>query len=317
MMAMNDDIPELSIVLPAWNEADGIAQAIGVIEDAIRAEVASYEIVVVDDGSRDGTFDRLRVLAATMPHLRALRFSRNFGKEAALLAGLEVARGRAVVTMDADLQHPPTVIPDLLRRWRDGARVVHAVKQDRSRDGVFARARAALFNDLLSRLAGIRMHDATDFKLLDRVAVDLMTRELPERRRFYRGLADWVGFRQAEVPFTVAERNAGQGKWSILSLLDLATTAIVSFTSAPLRIVTGLGFLTLLIAVLVGGEALWSWFAGETVSGFATVIGTLLLIGSFVMISLGIVGEYIAKIYEEIKARPVYVIEERIGGGER
>jgi hypothetical protein len=157
------------------------------------------------------------------------------------------------------------------------------------------------------------MRNGSDFKLLGRRAVDVVVRELPERRRFYRGLAAWVGFRQETIPFDVDARAAGGGKWSLVGLLELATTAIVSFTSAPLRIVTILGAVTLIFGILVAADTLWSWFEGQAVSGFATIIITLLLLGSFIMISLGIIGEYIAKIYDEIKERPTYLVESRCG----
>jgi len=303
----------LSIVIPAHNEALGIADAIDVIAGVLDQCAIRYELIVVDDGSRDATFAKVQELCQERPVLRGLHFSRNFGKEAALLAGLEAAKGDAVITMDADLQHPPALIPQMLEKWREGAKVVHAVKEDRSHDSAFARLRAGIFNGILTRLSGIDVRNSSDFKLLDRTAVDVIVRQLPERRRFYRGLADWVGFEQASIPFAVEQRTAGEGKWSFMALVDLATTAIISFTSAPLRIVTILGSITLVFAFLVAVEALWSWLQGEAVSGFATIIMTVLLLGSFIMISLGIVGEYIAKIYEEIKARPSYIVDSACG----
>ena len=303
----------LSLVVPAHNEERGIARAVDVIAGALASSGVELEIIVVDDGSRDATFERVRELARHDARVRGLRFTRNFGKEAALLAGLRVAAGDAVVTIDSDLQHPPTLIPQMLEEWRNGAMVVDAVKRNRDSDGLLTRARAELFNGLLSRLGGINLRHASDFKLLDRIVVDAIARELPERQRFYRGLADWVGYRHASVPFDVAERAEGQGKWSVWKLVQLATTAIVSFTSAPLQIVTILGLLTLVLGVGVGADAVISWFQGRAVSGFATTIITLLIVGSFIMISLGIIGEYIAKIYDEIKARPPYLVESTVG----
>ena len=303
----------LSVVVPAHNEASGIARAVEVIAGALSSSGMSLEIIVVDDGSRDQTFERIRALSAADPRVKGLRFTRNFGKEAALLAGLRASRGSAVVTIDSDLQHPPALIPQMIEQWRKGAMVVDAVKRSRATDWAFARGRARLFNALLSRLGGINLENASDFKLLDRVVVDAITRQLPERQRFYRGLADWVGYRHASIPFDVAARAEGEGKWSLLKLFSLATTAIVSFTSAPLQIVTVLGFATLAFGFLVGADALISWFQGRAVSGFATTIITLLIVGSFIMISLGIIGEYIAKIYDEIKARPPYLVEAAVG----
>jgi glycosyltransferase involved in cell wall biosynthesis len=311
---MDADVPKLlSIVVPAHNEARGIAHAIDVVLGTLASCGMNLEVIVVDDGSRDDTFVRVRELSLVDPRIKGLRFTRNFGKEAALLAGLRVARGAAVVTIDADLQHPPALIPKMIDEWRNGAMVVDAVKRSRENDSVLTRLRASLFNSLLSRLGGINLGNSSDFKLLDRVVVDAITRGLPERQRFYRGLADWVGYRHASIPFDVEVRAEGQGKWSLWQLFNLATTAIVSFTSAPLQIVTILGILTLALGVVVGADALISWLQGRAVSGFATTIITLLIVGSFIMISLGIIGEYIAKIYDEIKARPPYLVERVVG----
>jgi len=305
----------LSIVIPAHNEARGIAHAIGVMLDTLASVEMKVEVIVVDDGSRDETFDRVKSLSAADPRIKGIRFTRNFGKEAALLAGLRVASGDAVVTIDSDLQHPPALIPKMIEEWCKGTMVVDAVKRSRENDSVLTRLRAGLFNSLLSRLGGINLGNSSDFKLLDRIVVDAITRRLPERQRFYRGLADWVGYRHASIAFDVEARAEGQGKWSLWQLCNLATTAIVSFTSAPLQIVTILGILTLVFGVVVGADALVSWLQGRAVSGFATTIITLLIVGSFIMISLGIIGEYIAKIYDEIKARPPYLVERAVGFG--
>jgi glycosyltransferase involved in cell wall biosynthesis len=303
----------LSVVIPAHNEELGIAHALSVIKEILATCGMEWEIIVVDDGSRDGTFGKLRELAAREPRIRGVRFSRNFGKEAALLAGLNTARGDAVITIDADLQHPPRLIPEMIEAWKQGAKVVDGVKRSRSTDGFLTRLRASIFNATLSRLGGINMENSSDFKLLDRIVVNAITGALPERQRFYRGLSDWVGYRHENVLFDVEERALGQGKWNLWGLLGLATTAIVTFTSAPLRIVTGLGVVTLIFGCVIAAEALVGWFQGRSVSGFSTTIFTLLIIGSFIMISLGIIGEYIAKIYDEIKRRPTYLIESTVG----
>jgi glycosyltransferase involved in cell wall biosynthesis len=308
-----NEYPYVSVVIPAHNESEGIAKSIGVIQKILADTNTSHEIIVVDDGSVDDTFRQIQQLTEENQVLKGVQLSRNFGKESAILAGLEAARGDVVITIDADLQHPPELIPEMLELWRNGYKVVHAVKRDRSTDSRIARWRALVFNGLMSRLGGVDVRNSSDFKLLDRVAVNAMVKDLPERRRFYRGLADWVGFRQTCLPFAVAERDSGEGKWSFIALAELAMTAIVSFTSAPLRIVTFLGLLTLVFGLIIATDALLSWFQGEAVSGFATIIITLLIIGSFIMISLGIIGEYIAKMYEEIKRRPVYLVSSRCG----
>jgi glycosyltransferase involved in cell wall biosynthesis len=305
--------PNVSIVIPAHNESDGIIKSIRTIEKVLADANVTCEIIIVDDGSVDDTFHQVQRMAADNRGLKGVQLSRNFGKESAILAGLEAAGGDAVITIDADLQHPPALIPEMLELWRSGYKVVHAVKRDRSTDSRIARWRAHVFNGLMTRLGGIDVRNSSDFKLLDRMVVDALVNDLPERRRFYRGLADWVGFRQTSVLFDVAERESGEGKWSFIALADLAMTAIVSFTSTPLRIVTFLGFLTLVFGLVITFDALWSWSHGRSVSGFATIIITLLIIGSFIMISLGIIGEYIAKMYEEIKRRPVYIVSSSCG----
>jgi glycosyltransferase involved in cell wall biosynthesis len=303
----------VSVVIPAHNEAAGIEHTVNAIQHVLDGCEVGYELIIVDDGSRDGTFEEVRTLERKHEGVKGVQLSRNFGKEAALLAGLEAAKGDALITMDADLQHPPALIPDMLAKWKEGFKVVHGIKRDRPGDSILIRWRATVFNYLLSRLGGIDVQHSSDFKLLDRIVADVIIQQLPEKRRFYRGLADWVGFEQACIPFSVVARNVGNGKWSMTSLIDLATTAVVSFTSAPLRIVSLLGLATLIFGVIVAADTLWSWFQGKAVSGFATIIITVLIIGSFIMISLGIVGEYIAKMYEEIKGRPSYLVTSRCG----
>lgn len=303
--------PVLSVVLPARDEAGGIGATVREVGSVLDGIGVPWEIVVVDDGSTDGTYDCVAAIHATNRRVRALRLSRGFGKESALLAGLREARGAAVVTMDADLQHPPSLLPEMVRAWRGGARVVNAVKRARAAEGFVARTRSSVVHGVLSRAMHVDLHGASDFKLLDRAVVDELTRQFPERIRFYRGLTAWVGHTQVCLPFDVAERGHGRGKWSTWRLVELAGTALVAFTGAPLRVVTILGLVTLCFAALVGGDALWSWYHGVAVSGFVTIILTLLVLGSFIMISLGIVGEYLAKVYDEVKGRPPYLVDRR------
>ena len=303
----------VSVVIPAHNEAAGIAAAAAEIQRCVALRDVRCELIIVDDGSRDDTFAQIQAMSAVHPSVRGVKFSRNFGKEAALLAGIEAAFGDAIITIDADLQHPPALIPQMIDAWRGGAKIVHAVKADRETDSLLSRIRASAFNALLAALGGVDVRNSSDFKLLDRLAADILARNLRERKRFYRGLAQWIGFPQATLPFDVAPRHVGRSNWTLRSLLGLAATAIISFTSAPLRIVTFLGLTTLLLGLVVGAEALWSWIHGRAVSGFATLIITELIIGSFIMISLGIIGEYIAKIYDEMKGRPIYIAEKRCG----
>jgi glycosyltransferase involved in cell wall biosynthesis len=299
----------ISIVVPAFNESAGIQTTIRTLATVMLGTGHPSEILVVDDGSRDGTYDRAAEVAIDGVAVRAFRLSRNFGKEAALLAGLRQARGAAVITIDADLQHPPSLIPAMIEGWRQGAQVVHGIKRDRGEESWFATTRAKIVNGLLTRLGEIDLQKASDYKLLDRAAVDVLTLSMPERNRLYRGLASWIGFPQISLEFDVAPRQTGQSAWSLRALLGLTLTAMVSFTSTPLRIVTVMGMLTFALGFAIGTEALWVWAHGRSASGFTTVIITLLLIGSFIMVSLGIIGEYIAKIYEEVKRRPEFIID--------
>ena len=306
-------LPDISVVIPAYNEGEGVDRALVTISGILQTVLGNWEIIVIDDGSRDDTYERVCLYAETEPNVKGVSFSRNFGKEAALLAGLKYSRGKAVVVIDADLQHPPELIPEMLAKWHNGAKIVHAVKRSRKTDSVGKRLAALTVNKIISWLGGINIHNSSDYKLLDREIVDILVNQLPERERFFRGLSSWIGFQEEYIEFDVSNRIENESKWSFWSLLELAITALTSFTSAPLRIVTFLGLMTLVLGFAVASEALWSWHQGQAVSGFATIIITLLLIGSFIMISLGIIGEYIAKIYEEIKSRPPYLVKSTVG----
>jgi hypothetical protein len=201
----------------------------------------------------------------------------------------------------------------MLEKWRAGAKIVHAVKRSRKKDSAWQRFTAYCINQLISGLGGINVKNSSDFKLLDREIVDIFTHQLPEKQRFFRGLTSWLGFTEDYIYFDVAEREGDESKWSFWSLLELAITALTSFTGFPLRIVTFLGILTLILGFGVATDALWSVAQNQAVSGYTTIIICLLLIGSFVMISLGIIGEYIAKIYDEVKGRPHYLIRGSVG----
>lgn len=316
MNKLRPHLPEISVLIPAYNEGEGVERALTTIAEILEKVSSNWEIIVIDDGSRDNTYQRICHYAQQECRVKGLSFSRNFGKEAALLAGLKYSQGRAVIAIDADLQHPPELIPEMLAKWRDGAKIVHAVKRNRKTDTLAKRMAAATVNQIISRMGGINIHNSSDFKLLDREIVDILVYQLPERERFFRGLSSWIGFQEDYIEFDVSERIENESKWSFWSLVELSITALTSFTSVPLRIVTFLGFITLIFGFAIASEALWSWYRGQAVSGFATIIITLLLIGSFIMISLGIIGEYIAKIYEEIKARPAYLVKSTVGWSE-
>lgn len=306
----------LSVVIPAYNESQGIKDSITQIAGVLDSCASAWEIIVVDDGSRDQTYQQLCELAQVEPRIKAAALSRNFGKEAAMLAGLEYANGQAVIILDADLQHPPSLIPEMLDKWRAGTQIVHAVKRSRKEDSLGKKAAAYCINQLISNYGGINIKNSSDFKLLDREIVDIIVHRLPERDRFFRGLTSWIGFSEEYIYFDVASRLGDESKWSFWSLLELAITALTSFTCAPLRIITFLGIATLLLGVMVASDAIWSLINNQTVSGYTTIIICLLLIGSFTMISLGLIGEYIAKIYDEVKSRPHYLVKASIGLGD-
>lgn len=306
---------ECSVVIPAFNEEATLAATVGAARSALAAAGASAEFVLVDDGSADGTFAEIARLAAAGGDVRGLRFTRNFGKEAAIRAGLEAARGDCVVVMDADAQHPAALLGAMLARWREGGvDVVEAVKRDRGDEGPARRAAASAFYRLFRALTGHDLAGQSDFKLLDRGAVAHYL-ALPEGHLFFRGLTAWLGLRRAAVPFDVAPRAAGRSGWSLRALARLATRAVTSFTSAPLHLVTLAGLAFLLFAVLLGAQTVWRWLGGGAVEGFTTVILLLLIIGSTMMIGLGVIGEYVARIYDEVKRRPRYLVAERVGGG--
>ncbi|MDF2726092.1 MAG: glycosyl transferase [Paenibacillus sp.] len=306
---------ELSIVIPAFNEEAQLPVTLQTV--AYHAGIASshYEIIVVDDGSRDGTWDVLQRCATTIKGLRALRLSRNFGKETALCAGLEVAAGAAVVVIDADLQHPPELIPVMVDMWRKDARadIVEGRKRWRGEESWSKRLGAKLFYGVMSRLLGHDFEGATDFKLLDRKVIDAWKR-LPERTTFFRGMIAWVGFHTVAVEFDVHTRNEGKSRWNLVSLVKLAVNAIIAYSAIPLRVVGVIGFLFMIGAGALGIQALYKKIVGSAMTGFTTVILLLLIIGSIVMISLATIGEYVAAIYNEVKGRPRYLIRDQIGG---
>lgn len=304
----------LSVVIPAYNEEKMIEKAAAEIGRVLAEEGISYELVFVNDGSKDGTWEEIEKTAAKNPHVTALCFSRNFGKEAAMLAGLANASGDCCAVMDCDLQHPPATLVEMYRLWEQGYEVIEGVKRSRGRESVLHRASAGMFYRIISRAAKIDMSRASDFKMLDRRAVDALL-AMPERNTFFRALSSWIGFRTTSVEFDVQERTEGESKWSTRSLIKYAIKNIVSFSTVPMQCVTVAGFFVLLLAIVLGIQSLVKYFSGHAVEGFTTVILLLLIIGSFIMISLGIIGYYIAKIYEEVKGRPRYLISRRIKSG--
>jgi glycosyltransferase involved in cell wall biosynthesis len=303
---------DLSVVVPAFREGRLIAHALETIAGHCRTITSNFEIVLVDDGSPDDTWEGVQAALATVPELRALRLSRNFGKESALFAGLEEARGKAVVVMDADLQHPPRLIADFYRQWKEGAvDVVEGIKRRRSQEPLLRRAFSGLFNQSISWLTGEDFHGNSDFKLLDRRVVRALL-EMPERRSFFRGMVGWLGFRHHRIEFDVEPRGGGGSRWSLFGLVGLAGKAVVSYSTVPLRLIhiAAGGFLAM--ALVLGLRSSWLYFSGQAIGGFMTVILLLLILGALVLLSLGVIAEYLGAIYEEVKGRPRYLIGARL-----
>jgi dolichol-phosphate mannosyltransferase len=304
--------PLLSVVIPILNEEPLVAELHERVTAAV-APLGAYELIVVDDGSTDGTWSRLVELAAVDPHLRLVRLSRNFGHQIALTAGLEGARGDAVVTMDGDLQDPPEVIPDMVSRWQQGYDVVYGVREEREGETRYKLWTARLFYRLIGRLSPVEIPaEAGDFRLLSRRAADAL-RAMPERARFLRGMTSWIGFPQIGVPYRRDARTAGKTKYPTRKMIKFAADAITSFSSAPLRIVSGIGF------ILVGFCAAYLMYTlyvrfvtDDTVEGWTSVIVVLLLIGGAQLIGLGVIGQYVGRIYDEAKGRPLYVVSELV-----
>jgi len=303
----------ISIVLPAYNEEENIHRAVERLSAVLAPEGMDWELVFVNDGSRDGTWEKIAEAAKENSHVTGVCFSRNFGKEAAIMAGLACAKGDCCVVMDCDLQHPPETVVEMLKLWRQGYEVVEGVKHSRGTESKAHAIFAGTFYRIMSSATKIDMSRASDFKLMDRKAVNAIL-SLPEKNAFFRALSSWVGFKTTSVEFDVQEREAGTSKWSTRSLTGYAVRNIVSFSSTPLQFITVFGGITLLFAVAMGIQTLIRYFSGTAVAGFTTVILLILLIGSMLMLSLGIIGYYLARIYEELKNRPRYLISEIISG---
>lgn len=303
----------LTVVLPAYNEQDSVPLAADTICPLLEKEGIRHEILFVNDGSRDGTWKAIQAQTARHPQVQGVCFSRNFGKEAAIFAGLAQAKGDCAVVLDCDLQHPPEKIVEMYRLWQQGYQVVEGVKVTRGKESPLHTLAAKTFYHFISSATKIDMSRASDFKLLDRRAVDVLV-AMREKNAFFRALSSWIGFETTQVEFEVQPRAAGESKWSIRSLVRYAITNLAAFSTAPLQIVTFLGVLVFLCSLVLGGWSLWQKISGQALEGFTTVILLLLLIGSILMICLGIIGYYIAKIYEEIKDRPRFIISQECGG---
>ncbi|MCI8561851.1 MAG: glycosyltransferase family 2 protein [Dorea sp.] len=302
----------LSVIVPVYNEEKMIPRAAAVISDILVKENINYELLFINDGSKDMSWPAITEECHKNPKVKGICFSRNFGKESAMFAGLECAEGDCAVIMDCDLQHPPEKIVEMYRIWQEGKYdLVEGVKSDRGQESFLHRFCAKAFYKIISRITKINMENASDFKLMDRKVIDVLT-AMPERNVFFRALSSWIGFKSTQVTFEVREREEGVSKWSTWSLVKYAFSNIVSFSAAPMQIVTILGAGFFVLAAILGVQSLIYKFIGKALAGFTTVIIIVLLLGSIMMISMGIIGYYISKMYEELKERPKYIIVQKL-----
>lgn len=296
----------LSVIIPAYNEEKCIKPAYTVIHSLLSENNIDSEFIFVDDGSTDETYQIINELSLQKENIVGLHFSRNFGKEAAISAGLAAVSGNCAVVIDCDLQHPPEKIIEMYRLWEQGYEIVEGIKKERGREKKMYSIGARYFYSVISRMAGFDMSNSSDFKLLDRKVIDVLNK-MPERG-FFRAISYWIGYNKTTVEFDVQERVDGVSKWSASGLVKYALSNISSYSTAPMQTVTVLGFVMLIISVIFGIWALIDKIVGRALEGITTVIIITIFIGSIIMISLGIIGYYIARIYEEIKGRPKYII---------
>ena len=297
----------LSLIVPSYNEQQNIERTANTLISIMEEHQIPFEIVFISDGSKDGTYEEIQKISAGDSRVKGAEFSRNFGKEAAIFAGLQLAVGDACVVLDCDLQHPPQAIPEMYKLWKDGYEVVEGVKTNRGKEGIFHKMFAGMFYGIMSRMMKMDMRASSDFKLLDRKVMDVLL-GLTERNTFFRALSFWAGFKSTKVEYEVQEREIGSSKWSFGSLVKYAISNVTSFSTVPLQAVTVLGMVSILFSVVLAIQTLVKYIMGTAVEGFTTVILLILIIGGFIMVSLGIVGHYLARIYEEVKGRPQYII---------
>ncbi len=299
----------VSVVAPMRDEQEGAREFYRRVTGAL--EGVEFELVIVDDGSRDGTAEVLAELADSDPRVKVVELSRNFGHQTAVTAGLDTARGDAVVMIDADLQDPPELIPTMLESWRNGADVVYAVRTRREGETTFKRTTANLFYRLISKLSDVELQaNSGDFRLLDRRALDALL-EMRERNRYLRGMTVWVGFTQTAVEYERDPRFAGETKYPLRKMIRFALDAIVSFSHTPLQVATVLGFVFAGLAFLGIPVAIGMRIAGQFVPGITTTVISVLLLGGIQLMAIGIIGEYVGRIYDEVKQRPLYLVRRR------
>jgi glycosyltransferase involved in cell wall biosynthesis len=309
-----EDEVELSVVIPVYGEAENVAPLCDRLLPVLRRTVSSFEVLFIDDGSADGTLQAIRDVNSREPRVVAVSFSRNFGKEIAIAAGLDHARGQAVVIMDADLQHPPEVIESFVAQWRAGYAMVYGQRTDRYGESAVKRGFSSVFYRLFERFGETSLPSgAGDFRLIDRRGVQVL-RALGERARFSKGLYAWIGFRATGVPFVVEERQHGTTKWSFRRLFGFAFDGITSFSTVPLRVWTYVGSVVSLLAFAAAVYfAFKTILFGSDVAGYPSLIVSITFFAGIQLLSLGVIGEYIGRIFAEVKRRPLYVIGDTVG----
>jgi glycosyltransferase involved in cell wall biosynthesis len=304
--------PTFSIIAPIYNESQSLPELYRRIKEVMDSVDDAWELVMVDDGSTDGSTDIIRQLAADDPHVRPVIFARNFGHQLAVTAGLDYSRGQAIVIIDADLQDPPEVISEMIAKWREGYEVVYAVRGEREGESWFKLATASIFYRLIYRITDVKIPlDTGDFRLLDRKVVDVLN-QMRERHRFLRGMSVWVGFKQTGVEYRRAARFAGQTKYPFKKMFKFAWDAVTSFSYLPLQVATYLGFICAGISILAIPIVAYLRITGsqEAFAGQATTLIAVLFLGGVQLICLGILGEYIGRLYDEARGRPLYIVRE-------
>ncbi len=303
---------KISLVVPCFNEQDNIVPFYDAILKVFDDIPAAFELMFVDDGSSDETFKRIQELHEKDDRVKCISFSRNFGKEAALFAGIRNVTGDCTVVLDADLQHPPVLIKEMYKLWKEGYEVVEGIKRDRGKESVIHGLFTKLFYRMISSAVKIDMANSSDYKLLDRKVTEELAK-LKERNTFFRALSFWVGFKKTSVYYEVADRASGRSKWSTRSLMKYAIKNVICFSYLPLHIISIVGIIFVLVALGIGIDAILSYFRNNAASGFPTIVFLMLIGFGGCLISLGIIGVYIAQIYDEVKKRPQYIIGRRIG----
>jgi hypothetical protein len=302
---------KLSIIVPAYNEEKSINKTAEVISGLMVNAGIDYELLFINDGSKDNTWLEIMWQAESNKNIKGVSFSRNFGKEAAIFAGLDNCIGNCAVVIDCDLQHPPEKIVEMYKLWEEGYEVVEGVKNSRGNESAIHKFVVGIFYKIMSNITNIDMKNASDFKLMDRKVIETL-KSMPERNTFFRALSSWCGFKSTKLFFDVREREEGESKWSTKSLVKYALNNITSFSVLPMQIVTFFGAFFFLFAVILGIQSIVYKIIGKALEGFTTVICIELLVGSICMINMGIMGVYIAKMYEEIKGRPRYIAASKV-----